>query len=88
MKVAVLGKSRFNGILEEQLSKEGLSPVFIEDLDEIKSISGEVGEFLIRTQTDTVEAACVIAVMEPAVLDDIGNTKENGKPVVILLDYP
>ena len=88
MKVAVLGKSRFNGLLEEQLSKEGLSPVFIENIDEIKSISGEVGEFLIRTQTDTVEAGCVIAVMEPAVLDDIGNTKENGKPVVILLDYP
>ena len=88
MKVAVLGKSRFNSILEEQLLKEGLNPVFLENIDEIKSISGEVGEFHIKTQKDKVEAGYVIVAGEPTALDDFSTASENGKPVVILLDYP
>ncbi len=88
MKVAVLGKSRFKGILAEQLSGEGLSPVFLENIDEIKSIRGEVGEFLIRTQKETITAGCVIVAADPPALDDFSTSQENGKPVVILLDYP
>lgn len=88
MKVAVLGKSRLNGILKEQLLKEGLKPVFLESLDEITSIRGEVGEFLIRLPKDTVEADYIIVAGEPSTLEDCGHAQENGKPAVILLDHP
>ena len=88
MKVAILGKSRFNGILKEQLLKEGLSPVFLENIDEIKGIKGEMGEFLIKTQTETVEAGCMIVSEEPLALDNFNTSRENGRPIVILLDYP
>ncbi len=88
MKVAVLGKSRLNGMLKEQLLMEGLNPVFLDSLDEIKSISGEAGEFLIKMREETVEADCIMVSGEPLRLEDGGDVQENGKPVVILLDHP
>lgn len=88
MKVAVIGKSRFTGILKEQLSNEGINSVFLENIDEIKDISGQVGEFQIKTQKDTIEAGYLIVAGEPLTLDDSDAALEKGKPVVILLDYP
>ncbi|NJD03773.1 MAG: hydrogenase iron-sulfur subunit [Ruminiclostridium sp.] len=88
MKVAVLGNSRYNGILKEQLSKEGLSTEFFENIDEIKSISGEAGAFLIKTQKNAVEAGYVIVAGDPSTLEDSSTAQESERQVVILLDYP
>ncbi len=88
MKVAILGKSRFNGILKEQLSEEGLIPVLFENTDEIKSISGEIGQFRIKTQKETTVAGCVIVTEEPTEFVGLDTIFDNGLPVVILLDDP
>jgi quinone-modifying oxidoreductase, subunit QmoB len=88
MKVAIIGKSRFSGILTEQLLKEGLTPVFLENTDEIKSINGEVGEYLIKTQQETIEAGYVIVTEEPSAFDNYEAVQDNGGPVVLLLDDP
>lgn len=104
MNIAVLGKSRINSILTRQLELEGIAPLVFEDLDDIKSISGEKGTFVIKGSVKSFEAAYIIVTEEPSPnWDNITGQKgaiplENStcldmlpysnNPVVFIMDYP
>ncbi|MCL1983537.1 MAG: hydrogenase iron-sulfur subunit [Clostridiales bacterium] len=64
MNVLILGQNGINGEIEKCLTAQGHSAAVISDIGEIKSFSGEAGEFKAKTGTGEVEAALVI-VTEP-----------------------
>lgn len=64
MNVAVIGKSQINAALTEQLMREGLMPVLLEDIDDIRGFEGEKGLFVIKTNRKRIQAGYVILTQQ------------------------
>jgi Fe-S-cluster-containing hydrogenase component 2 len=103
MNIAVLGKSRINSMLKKQFELEGITPLLFEDLEGIRSISGEIGAFVIKSRDGSFEASNIFVTEEPSINhdnitgqkgaisldDDIDpDTLPFGNPLVFILDYP
>lgn len=103
MKVAVLGKGKINSILEKQFELGGISPLLFEDVANVKSISGEKGNFIIKYEGNSIGAGYVIVTEEPCEARDsiagcgvvplednavLDTLPYSNMPVVFVLDYP
>ncbi|NSW89812.1 MAG: hydrogenase iron-sulfur subunit [Firmicutes bacterium] len=67
MGVVIIGKNRINELLSERLNREGLSPVILEDINDIKRAEGEVGNFTIITggkTGNTINATHIVITEE------------------------
>ncbi|MFY9295696.1 MAG: hydrogenase iron-sulfur subunit [Caldicoprobacterales bacterium] len=64
MNVAVIGKSRINPFLTDQLKAKGFEAVLFEDIDSIKGFEGQKGKFLIKTNEEKIEAGYIILTQQ------------------------
>lgn len=102
MNIAIIGNSTLNDVMKQHFAAEGFSTVCIEDIGELRSLSGEPGSFSLslRTSGGTIDADWIV-VTEPvkgesdvpfgislseARTMDVFDDK--GQPIVFLLDYP
>jgi len=102
MRIAIIGKSPINEPLKERLLSEGLTPVLVENINDILGVVGQKGDFAIRTRYGDVEAGYVIATQGPELSNPVPEVPslplsgssvqnildKNAKQAVLLLDYP
>ncbi|MGE4283966.1 MAG: hydrogenase iron-sulfur subunit [Clostridia bacterium] len=81
MKIAIIGKSQMNGYLREQLERGDLTPVFLDDINDIKSFNGEKGRFVISTGQEQIEAGYVIVNEQIAFQNQLQHVLEQGNSV-------
>lgn len=95
MNIAVLGKNRINNFLKEQLEFEGFTPLLFQKIENIKSVKGEKGAFVIKSSEGSFQVSHIIVTEEPSV--NCENVKYNDfntldpkdfEPQVFVLDYP
>lgn len=64
MNIAIVGKSQVNDILKMRLTAEGFIPFLFENINDIKSISGDKWNFTIKTSGSSIGAGYVIVTEE------------------------
>jgi Pyruvate/2-oxoacid:ferredoxin oxidoreductase delta subunit/coenzyme F420-reducing hydrogenase delta subunit len=67
MNIAVLGKSWINNSLLEQLESEGFTPLLFQNIEDIKSVRGEKGAFIIKSPDGSFQASHIIITEEPSI---------------------
>lgn len=89
MKVAILGSSRINDILEKRLVEEGFIPFRHEALDDIMTLKGEKFDFTLRSSKNEIKADYLI-MTEDLLSDEAFHIHESrldrNAPVVFILD--
>ncbi len=97
MSILIIGKSKINELIWDRFNREGLGPIFIKNLSDIKKVEGEVGNFNITlTETDkNILATHIVITEEPVFAPFTQQLKKNinanssyGSNIVFIMDYP
>lgn len=65
MNIAIIGKSKINGVLRKCLAEEGFIPFLFDNIDDIKEFGGEKGKYVVKTNKSCIDAGYIIITEEP-----------------------
>jgi len=101
--VVIIGNNKYNTYVSEYFSHMGYTPDIISDVYDIRSLSGEAGDFTVGTKSSNLKADFIVLTEQPKAepvkinglvtisLYNEQNSPEHvtgiGEPIVFLLDY-
>jgi len=103
MNIAILGKSKINKPLTEELKANGFVPYEFESISQVDAVTGQIGDFKLKSEGREISAAGIVVVQSgqeddargyglPLIsLSDIEDPARVGdykNPVVFVMDFP
>lgn len=82
--IAIIGNSRYNGIIRKYLAACGFIPFVFEDAGDIKEFGGEKGCFAIKTAANLIEAGYIIITEQPVKAPSFGIDNPDAAPPLTL----
>ena len=88
MNVLIVGQNKCNALVSSYFAQKGCNPAVLEDVYQLRSLCGEIGDFIADTKNGEIEADLVVLTEQPtAPVPEIAGLKarslyEDGKAVI------